>query len=101
MGCTPGRRCTTSAGAAEGSVGDRAGSRGGACARTAGRTSLPRRSLPIASCSSIRRATYGVGVVFAQEIPDQLRSRVAGAYRTVNYGVRPLGAVLGGLLGAG
>jgi MFS family permease len=42
-----------------------------------------------------------VGVVFAQEIPDQLRSRVAGAYRTVNYGVRPLGAVLGGLLGAG
>jgi predicted MFS family arabinose efflux permease len=42
-----------------------------------------------------------IGAVFAQEIPDQLRSRVAGAYRTVNYGVRPLGAILGGLLGAG
>jgi predicted MFS family arabinose efflux permease len=41
-----------------------------------------------------------IGAVFAQEVPDQLRSRVAGAYRTVNYGVRPLGAVLGGLLGA-
>lgn len=27
--------------------------------------------------------------IFAQEIPDHLRSRVAGAYRTVNYGVRP------------
>ncbi len=40
------------------------------------------------------------GVIFAQEIPDHLRSRVAGAYRTVNYGVRPLGAVIGGFLGA-
>jgi predicted MFS family arabinose efflux permease len=40
------------------------------------------------------------GAIFAQEIPDGLRSRVAGAYRTVNYGVRPLGAVTGGLLGA-
>ncbi len=40
------------------------------------------------------------GAIFAQEIPDHLRSRVAGAYRTVNYGVRPLGAVIGGFLGA-
>lgn len=31
-------------------------------------------------------------------IPDALRSRVAGAYSTVNYGVRPLGAVVGGVL---
>jgi hypothetical protein len=38
--------------------------------------------------------------IFAQEIPDHLRARVAGAYRTVNYGVRPLGAVIGGFLGA-
>jgi MFS family permease len=29
-------------------------------------------------------------------VPDGLRSRVAGAYNTVNYGVRPLGALLGG-----
>ena len=32
-------------------------------------------------------------------IPDEVRSRVAGAFSTVNYGVRPLGAVLGGFLG--
>ncbi|MEV0010171.1 MFS transporter [Streptomyces sp. NPDC047973] len=30
-------------------------------------------------------------------IPDGMRSRVAGAFGTINYGVRPLGAVLGGL----
>lgn len=40
-----------------------------------------------------------VGAVFAQEVPPELRSRVAGAYRTVNYGVRPVGALLGGVLG--
>lgn len=34
-------------------------------------------------------------------IPDALRSRVAGAYSTVNYGVRPLGAVVGGVLATG
>jgi len=32
--------------------------------------------------------------------PDAVRSRVAGAFTSVNYGVRPLGAVLGGFLGA-
>ncbi|GHH80772.1 hypothetical protein [Streptomyces capitiformicae] len=31
-------------------------------------------------------------------VPEGLRSRVAGAYSTVNYGVRPLGAVVGGTL---
>lgn len=41
-----------------------------------------------------------LGAVFAQEIPDRLRSRVAGAYRMINYGVRPAGAVAGGLIGA-
>ncbi|MEV0784011.1 MFS transporter [Streptomyces sp. NPDC050423] len=34
----------------------------------------------------------------AAVIPDGMRSRVAGAYSTVNYGVRPVGAVVGGLL---
>lgn len=33
----------------------------------------------------------------AAVIPDHTRSRVAGVYGTVNYGVRPLGAVIGGL----
>ena len=32
-------------------------------------------------------------------IPDRLRARVAGAYMVVNYGVRPLGALVGGALG--
>lgn len=31
--------------------------------------------------------------------PDAMRSRVAGAFSTVNYGIRPLGAVVGGLCG--
>ncbi|MEV0850184.1 MFS transporter [Streptomyces sp. NPDC049954] len=31
-------------------------------------------------------------------IPDGMRSRVAGAFTTVNYGIRPVGAVIGGLL---
>jgi MFS family permease len=32
----------------------------------------------------------------ASIVPDGLRSRVAGAYSTVNYGIRPLGALAGG-----
>jgi MFS family permease len=32
-------------------------------------------------------------------IPDPRRSRVAGAFTAVNYGIRPLGAVVGGVLG--
>jgi MFS family permease len=32
-------------------------------------------------------------------IPDRLRARVAGAYMVVNYGVRPIGALVGGALG--
>jgi MFS family permease len=31
--------------------------------------------------------------------PDRLRARISGAYMVVNYGVRPLGTLLGGLLG--
>jgi MFS family permease len=34
-------------------------------------------------------------------IPDGLRGRVAGAYSTVNYGIRPLGALAGGVLATG
>ncbi|GAA1253143.1 MFS transporter [Kitasatospora nipponensis] len=35
----------------------------------------------------------------ASVIPDGMRSRVSGAFSTVNYGIRPAGALLGGLLG--
>ena len=41
-----------------------------------------------------------IGSIFAAVIPDQLRSRVSGAFQAVNYGTRPLGAVVGGSLGA-
>jgi predicted MFS family arabinose efflux permease len=34
----------------------------------------------------------------ASVVPDALRSRVTGAFSTVNYGIRPLGAVAGGVL---
>ncbi|MEU8703636.1 MFS transporter [Streptomyces sp. NPDC048565] len=34
----------------------------------------------------------------ASVIPDGMRSRVAGAYSTINYGIRPVGAIVGGLL---
>ena len=41
-----------------------------------------------------------IGAIFAAVIPAALRSRVTGAFQAVNYGTRPLGALLGGLLGS-
>jgi len=40
-----------------------------------------------------------IGSIFAAVIPDQLRSRVSGAFQAVNYGTRPLGSLAGGALG--
>jgi MFS family permease len=40
----------------------------------------------------------GLGSLYAALVPDQLRARVSGAFLLVNYGVRPIGAVAGGLL---
>jgi predicted MFS family arabinose efflux permease len=40
------------------------------------------------------------GSIFQALVPDRLRSRFQGAYTAVNYGVRPLGSLLGGALGA-
>jgi MFS family permease len=37
--------------------------------------------------------------IFAALVPPRLRSRVSGAYTLVNYGVRPVGALIGGFLG--
>ena len=39
------------------------------------------------------------GAIKAAVVPDRLRARVTGAYMVVNYGVRPLGALVGGALG--
>jgi MFS family permease len=40
------------------------------------------------------------GSLTAALIPDTLRSRVAGASRLFNYGIRPIGALAGGSLGS-
>jgi len=40
-----------------------------------------------------------IGSIFAAVIPAELRSRVSGAFQAVNYGTRPVGALLGGALG--
>jgi MFS family permease len=40
-----------------------------------------------------------IGSIFAAVIPDGVRSRVSGAFQAVNYGTRPVGALLGGALG--
>jgi predicted MFS family arabinose efflux permease len=38
--------------------------------------------------------------LMAMVTPDEIRSRVVGVTRFFNYGVRPIGALLGGVLGA-
>jgi MFS family permease len=38
------------------------------------------------------------GSILAAVTPDSIRSRVFGAYRTVNFGTRPLGSLAGGAL---
>ncbi len=64
---------------------------------------------PFARAAALAGAEFlmGAGVMLfdvnlnslqAATIPDGMRSRVSGAYSTINYGIRPLGAVVGGLL---
>jgi MFS family permease len=52
-------------------------------------------------------ATFGVMVldiaanaILVSAVPDRLRARMVGAFQLVNFGVRPLGALAGGLGGA-
>ena len=40
-----------------------------------------------------------VGAILYARTPDRIRARAGGAFRFINYGVRPVGALLGGLLG--
>ncbi len=53
-----------------------------------------------ASGFGVMMLDISIGAIFAAVIPDSLRSRVTGAFQAVNYGTRPLGALLGGVLGA-
>ena len=41
-----------------------------------------------------------IGSIFAAVIPDAIRSRVTGTFTAINYGTRPVGALLGGLIGS-
>ena len=40
------------------------------------------------------------GTIIQARTPDSVRGRVTGAWRFINYGVRPIGALMGGALGA-
>ncbi len=40
-----------------------------------------------------------VGGVLTARTPDRIRARANGAFRFINYGIRPIGAFMGGLLG--
>ena len=43
---------------------------------------------------------FAIGSIFAAVIPDAIRSRVTGTFTAINYGTRPVGALLGGLIGS-
>ena len=77
---------------------------------------LPLVLVPLASGSELRVAVMlgaaeffcSVGVMILDvnagslmllRTPDRLRARMSGTFRFVNYGIRPIGALLGGALG--
>ncbi len=41
-----------------------------------------------------------IGAILTATVPAALRARVSGAYSTINYGLRPVGALAGGWLGS-
>ncbi|MGW6389838.1 MFS transporter [Streptomyces sp. NPDC055103] len=51
------------------------------------------------SCVAVMIVDIAAGSFQMAVVPDALRARVVGAYRTLNHGFRPLGALAGGLLG--
>ncbi|MEV0845829.1 MFS transporter [Streptomyces sp. NPDC049954] len=52
------------------------------------------------SCAGAMLVDITSGSLQMALIPDALRSRVTGAFRTLNHGFRPLGALAGGVLGS-
>ncbi|MFD0075284.1 MFS transporter [Streptomyces sp. NPDC127166] len=52
------------------------------------------------SCAGVMIVDVAAGSFQMAAIPDAVRARVMGAFRTLNHGFRPLGALTGGLLGA-
>lgn len=78
--------------------------------------SAPIMLVPLASGPTVAKAAVlalvefisGAGVMLfdinnnavqAAVTPDPMRSRVSGAFSSINYGIRPLGAVVGGVCG--
>ncbi|GHI83371.1 MFS transporter [Streptomyces xanthophaeus] len=51
------------------------------------------------SCFGVMMLDIGAGSLQMALIPEGIRARVLGAYRTLNHGFRPLGALTGGFLG--
>jgi MFS family permease len=41
-----------------------------------------------------------VGAIISARTPDRIRASSGGAFRFINYGIRPIGALLGGALGS-
>jgi MFS family permease len=40
------------------------------------------------------------GAIIIARVPDKIRASAGGAFRFINYGIRPVGAIMGGVLGA-
>ncbi|MFI5577084.1 MFS transporter [Streptomyces sp. NPDC051822] len=51
------------------------------------------------SCVGVMIVDVAAGSFQMALIPDAVRARVMGAFRTLNHGFRPIGALVGGLLG--
>jgi MFS family permease len=52
------------------------------------------------SCVGVMIVDIASGSLMIALMPPSMRSRVQGAFRTLNHGFRPLGALAGGLLGS-
>ncbi|MFF2776619.1 MFS transporter [Streptomyces sp. NPDC058052] len=52
------------------------------------------------SCAGVMIVDVAAGSFQMALIPDTMRARVMGAFRTLNHGFRPIGALVGGVLGA-
>nr|WP_200424045.1 MFS transporter [Streptomyces sp. NE5-10] len=51
------------------------------------------------SCAGVMIVDVAAGSFQMALVPDAVRARVMGAFRTLNHGFRPLGALAGGVLG--
>ncbi len=51
------------------------------------------------SCAGVMIVDVAAGSFQMALIPETMRARVMGAFRTLNHGFRPIGALVGGLLG--